>query len=428
MRSVTFHDRPSSLKPFDAEVLIAYVLAFIILLAGSPASAATKAEVYGHSKAATVLVVAIDDKSKSVSIGSGFIVNDDGLVITNAHVLEDSSRVFVYVGTQEVYTNAVTLVVDPDRDLAALRIPPTTGPSLILAAQAPPDGNEVMAIGYPRLTDILNMGFALHPTIVPGYINGIIQGRSRTKNRFAPFVQVTGHINQGSSGGPLVDVPSGEVIGMVVLQVPYLERARDRSGAGIGSVMIRSGIGYAIPTSVIHQWLGENQLVAEGQAPLPSEVRTGELLPSAGRSFATGHVLFTIAQILPKDVDLYNLAVYHYEAALELLPNDVRTLRHIGVAYAALGRFDDAIEAMTEAFEQEPNSAMLAYELGLAQEAKGLPAQALATWGSFLEHWKSLPDVEGWQVKIREAVVRTKTPLAAVVPVPVAVQVSVPAR
>ena len=428
MMSVIYHDRRHPLKGLHALSVAAYVLVHIVLLAASPATASTKAEIYGHSKAATVLVVAIDDKTKSVSIGSGFIVNGDGLVITNAHVIEDSSRVFVYVGTEQVYTNAVILVVDPDRDLAALRIPPATGPSLTLAAQAPPDGNEVMAIGYPRLTDILNMGFALHPTIVPGYINGIIQGRSRISARFAPFVQVTGHINQGSSGGPLVDVPSGEVIGMVVLQVPYLERARDRSGAGIGSVMIRSGIGYAIPISVIREWLGENQLVAEGQSPSPSEVRSGELLPSAGRSFATGHVLFTIAQILPKDVDLYNLAVYHYEAAVALRPHDAQFLRHIGVAYAALGRYDDAIVVMTEALGQEPNSAMLAYELGLAQEAKGLLAQALTTWGSFLEHSQSIPDVEGWQVKIREAVVRTKTPIAAVVPAPVAVQVSIPAR
>jgi hypothetical protein len=71
---------------------------------------------------------------------------------------------------------------------------------------------------------------------------------------------------------------------------------------------------------------------------------------------------------------------------------------------------------------------MLAYELGLAQEAKGLPAEALATWGSFLQHSKSLPDVEGWQVKIREAVVRTKAPITTGVAAPVAVQVSVPTR
>jgi hypothetical protein len=394
------------------------------MFAALPAGAATKAEVYGQAKASTVLVVAIDDKTKSVSLGSGFLVNKDGLVITNAHVIEDSSRILIYVGNEEVYANPTVLTVDPDRDLAAVRIPPQAAPALALALEVPPEGNDVMAVGYPRLTDILNMGFALHPTIVPGNLNGIIQGRSRTTYRFAPFVQVTGHINQGSSGGPLLDVPSGEVIGMVVLQVPYLERARDRSGAGIGSVMIRSGIGYAIPSTVIRQWLTENHLSAEGQPSSPVAAHTATLLPSAGRSFATGHVLFTIAQVLPKDVDLYNLAVYHYEGALALRPQDPRILRSVGVAYAALGRFDDAIVAITKALDKEPGSALFAYELGLAQEAKGLVAEAILTWRHFLDSESSAPDSEGWQVKISEAVSRVRTTMAAAPLVPTAIPIS----
>ena len=416
------------LPPFRSLLVTLTLLSFlIIILTALSAEAATRAEIYGQTKAGTVLVVSVDDKTNSVSIGSGFLVNRDGLVITNAHVLEDSSRVFIYVGNQEIYTNPIVVSIDPDRDLAALRIPPPSAPALMLATQTTPDGNDVMAVGYPRLTDVLNMGFALHSTIVPGTMNGIIQGRSRTSYRFAPFVQVTGHINQGSSGGPLVDVTSGEVIGMVVLQVPYLERARDRNGTGIGSVMIRSGIGYAIPATVIRQWLVENQLSAEGQSS-PASASPAELLPSAGRSFATGHVLFTIAQVLPKDSDLYNLAIYHYEAALALRPNDPKLLRHVGVAYAALGRFDDAIRAMTEAMGKEPASAMLAYELGLAQEAKGLTAEALTTWRNFLDSTKGAPDAEEWHVKIREAVTRMRTTIASVPSLPGATAISTKER
>ena len=405
MRSLSLNASQSGSFPLIPIAL--FLLGPLLIVTTLSARAATKAEIYGHAKAGTVLVVAIDDKTNSVSLGSGFLVNGDGLLITNAHVLEDNSRLLVYVGNQEVYSNPDIVAVDPDRDLAAIRIPLSSAPALTLAGQPTPEGNDVMAVGYPRLTDVLNMGFALHPTIVPGTMNGIIQGRSRTTYRFAPFVQVTGHINQGSSGGPLVDLTSGEVIGMVVLQVPYLERARDRNGAGIGSVMIRSGIGYAIPTTVIRQWLAENQLSAEGQSPLPASASMGELLPSADRSFVTGHIVFTIAQVLPKDSDLYNLALYHYEAAMALRPHDPRLLRQIGMAYAALGRFDDAIRAMVEALVKEPESAMLAYELGLAQEAKGLTSDALLTWRNFLDYAKTAPDAQGWRLKIREAVTRT---------------------
>src|SRR5439155_20437094 len=171
--------------------LVLFVVGTLLLFPPLPARAATKAEIYGHVKAGTVLVVAIHDKTDSVSLGSGFLVSGDGLLITNAHVLEDSSRLLVYVGNQEVYSNPAIVAVDPDRDLAAIRIPLSSTAALTLAGQPSPEGNDVMAVGYPRLTDVLNMGFALHPTIVPGTMNGIIQGRSRTTYRFAPFVQVT---------------------------------------------------------------------------------------------------------------------------------------------------------------------------------------------------------------------------------------------
>jgi hypothetical protein len=376
-------------------------------------SALTKAAVYRQTKAGTVLIVAIDHKTSSLAVGSGFLVNPEGLVVTNAHVLEDSSQILVYVGDQEIYDNPQIVTVDTDLDLAALRIPLTHHASLGLANEPASEGAEVMAVGYPRLTDVLNMGFALHPTIVPGSVNGIVQGRSRVKQKFASFIQITGHINQGSSGGPLVDLSSGEVAGMVVLQVPYLERARDRNGTGIGSVMLRSGIGYAIPATTINTWLVEHGLHAEVRSLIDPPVMSGDLVPSSERSFATGHLLHTIAKTLPKDADLYNLAIYHYEAAYALRPDDAKLLRHLGIAYATMGRLDDAIRVMREAVAHHPASGALVYELGLVQEAKGLRTDALNTWQNFLGRSNPAPDPDGWQDKMRMAVVRVKTGPAA---------------
>jgi S1-C subfamily serine protease len=371
--------------------------------------AATRAEVYRQAKSGTVLIVAIDHKTNSIAVGSGFLVNSEGLLVTNAHVLEDSSRILVYMRDQEIYDHAQIIAVDTDQDLAALQIPLSGSASLALASESVSEGAEVMAVGYPRLTDVLNMGFALHHTIVPASINGIVQGRSRIKQKFAPFIQMTGHINQGSSGGPLVDLSTGEVAGMVALQVPYLERARDRNGAGIGSVMLRSGIGYAIPASTIRRWLAENGLHAQGRVPAQPSSGSGDLVPSAQRSFATGHLINTIAKTLPKDADLYNLAIYHYEAALAVDPNDAKLVRHLGMAYLTMDRVDDAIRLMRDAVAHHPGSPALVYELGLAQEAKGLRADALNTWQNFLRRSNPAPDPDGWQDKMRTAVVRVKT-------------------
>ena len=66
-----------------------------------------------------------------------------------------------------------------------------------------------------------------------------------------------------------------------------------------------------------------------------------------------------------------------------------------------------SIRAMGEALDKEPESAMLAYELGLAQEAKGLTSDALLTWRNFLDYAKNAPDAQGWRLKIREAMTRT---------------------
>ena len=410
------HSLSNHLRRLNSAVL-RLTTSLLLLIIAVPAAAASRAEVYNHAKAGTVLIVAIDDKTNSVSLGSGFLINTNGLVVTNAHVLEDSSRVLVYVRNQQVYTSASIVTVDPDRDLAALRIPPSSARAMVLMDHPVADGSDVMAVGYPRLTDILNMGFALHPTIVPANVNGTIQGRSRTQYRYAPFIQITGLINQGSSGGPLVDLDSGEVAGMVVLQVPYLERARDRSGAGIGSVMIRSGIGYAIPSSVIRQWLAEKGLESRGELASSVPLASGaDLQPSADRSFATGHLIFTIAQVLPKDPDLYLLAIYHYQAALALHPQDANLMRHLGISYSALGRFDEAVEVMLNAFANEPTSAMVAYELGLAQEANGRGTDALATWRKFLEQASAVSDPEGWRVKMRDAVDRLNLSSAAAFP------------
>jgi len=119
--------------------------------------------------------------------------------------------------------------------------------------------------------------------------------------------------------------------------------------------------------------------------------------------------------VLPKDEDLYNLAVNHYETALSLRPNDPQILRQLGIAYAALGRLDDAIKTMRLALHDDPVSPLVVYELGLALEAKGLPQEAVTTWEGFLLHTNPPGDSEGFNLKIRQALARLK-PMSANAP------------
>ena len=255
------------------------IAAFVFLLVPTIAFAAPRSEVYRHAKAGTALIMAVDDKTHSLSLGSGFFVDQNGLLITNAHVIEDSTRLIVYVRDRIVVQSPKVVAVDPDLDLAALSVPASDVEALALTSTTPEEGSDVIAVGYPRMTDILNMGFALHPTVLTGNVNGMVQGRSRTKQQLTSMIQTTGHINLGNSGGPLVDAESGEVTGMVVLSVPYLERARDKSGTPLGSVKMKSGIGYSIPGPVIRRWLVSQGLTARAVA----KVGPGEPCGSPGR-------------------------------------------------------------------------------------------------------------------------------------------------
>lgn len=349
------------------------IAAFLLLTLAEPTHAGQREDIFRQAKAATALIVAVNDADHSISLGSGFFVDAKGLLVTNAHVIEENSRLYVYVRDQEVYRAPDVAAVDPDLDLAALRIQGAWVDPLTLAAENPQEGTEVIAVGYPRVTDILQMGFTLHATVVSETVSGLVQGQSRTKGRAAGFIQTTGLLNFGNSGGPLVRTDSGEVAGMVVTTVPYLERAKDRSGVAIGSVTMKSGISYSIPALVIQQWLDRNRLLSSPPQSLPWSQRPKptNVGAEANRSFATGHLLHTLAMVLHEDSDLMNLAVRHYEAAAVLRPSAPWITRNLGLAYATLGRWEQALEAYYKTLELTPNDPEVLTDAGLAWQRTG---------------------------------------------------------
>ena len=355
------------------------------LFAVSPVLAGQRAETVQHVKAATVLIVAINDSAHSVSMGSGFFLSDDGLVVTNAHVVEGGSHLLVYIRDRLVATSPKVLVIDGDADLAALRVPVDSPDILALSPENPLEGTDVMSVGYPRITDILQMGFALHSTVGSGMVSGMAQGRSRMNGRQAGFVQTTGILNFGNSGGPLVDADTGIVLGMVVTTVPYLERAKDRTGASIGSVSMKSGIGYSIPAPVIREWLSTHHLdIKFSAAQHVTRAGASSAEPEADRSFATGHLLHSIALALHNDADLLHLAIFHYETATTLKPDAPWMARNLGLAYADDGQWSRALQAYNKGLAFAPHDAALLTDAGLAWERTGDHGKAVESYRAAL--------------------------------------------
>ena len=160
---------------------------------------------------------------QSAALGSGFIIDEKGIVVTNNHVIQDADDIIVRVnGDQEFKANV--LGADPLMDIAVLQL--ETDEKFIPVAFGDSDrariGDWVLAIGNP---------FGLGGTVTAGIISA--RNRSIGLSRYEDFIQTDASINSGNSGGPLFDM-EGNVIG---INTAILGRN--------GSI----GIGFSIPSN-----------------------------------------------------------------------------------------------------------------------------------------------------------------------------------
>ncbi|MDC3243193.1 Do family serine endopeptidase [Candidatus Pelagibacter sp.] len=160
---------------------------------------------------------------KSAALGSGFIIDEKGIVITNNHVIQDAEDIVVRVGGDKEY-KATIVGQDPLSDIAVLKI--DSKEKFIPVNFGDSDkariGDWVIAIGNP---------FGLGGTVTAGIISA--RNRSIGLSRYEDYIQTDASINSGNSGGPLFDM-NGDVIGINTAIL----------GKG-GSI----GIGFSIPSN-----------------------------------------------------------------------------------------------------------------------------------------------------------------------------------
>ncbi len=158
--------------------------------------------------------------------GSGFILNKDGLILTNNHVINNAQRVEVKLSNTHTY-KARVLAVDKGHDLALLKIDnaPNLTPATLASSQGLVVGQRVYAIGNP---------FGLQGTMTRGIISAIRSIRGPEQNPIEDAIQTDASINPGNSGGPLLN-SRGEVIGITTMIA---------SNNGVDQ---SAGVGFAIP-------------------------------------------------------------------------------------------------------------------------------------------------------------------------------------
>jgi serine protease Do len=137
-----------------------------------------------------------------VGAGSGFIIEPDGYIITNHHVIEDADQIIVRLADRREY-EAELIGSDELSDIALIKIDETNLPTLKLGdSDKLKPGEWVAAIGSP---------FNFEQSITAGIVSA--KGRSNAAQQYVPFIQSDVAINRGNSGGPLLNM-DGEVVGI----------------------------------------------------------------------------------------------------------------------------------------------------------------------------------------------------------------------
>jgi len=149
--------------------------------------------------------------------GTGFVINKDGYVLTNQHVVEGASRLFVISSYLAQPIEAEVVFFDRQIDVALLRVRGLKLPPVTLTTVTPEKSDQVFAFGFPGLADYGSWeeieGIALDVTITDGVLSRIFDQPWAGNSTVITILQHNAQINPGNSGGPLIDL-CGRVIGI----------------------------------------------------------------------------------------------------------------------------------------------------------------------------------------------------------------------
>lgn len=213
-------------------------------------------------------------------LGSGFIIDRDGTILTNNHVIENAQKIVVTLQNNDRQFTATVIGRDPKTDLAVIKIDAKDG--LPVAPLGDSDrlqvGEWIAAMGSP---------FGLQNTITAGIVSA--KSRQIGAGPYDDFIQTDASINPGNSGGPLINM-QGEVVGINTAIF-------SRTGGNIG-------IGFAIPINVAKELLPELKTkgkVTRGWLGVTIQRVTPEIAESLGMANSKGALVAHVAPGSPAE-------------------------------------------------------------------------------------------------------------------------------
>ncbi|HSU77905.1 MAG TPA: trypsin-like peptidase domain-containing protein, partial [Burkholderiales bacterium] len=214
----------------------------------------------------------LPERQPRQGLGSGFIISEDGYILTNAHLVAEFDDVNVRLADAKREFKAKVVGLDKRSDVALIKVDAQGLPTAKLGSSAGLEpGDWVAAIGSP-------FGFA--NTITAGIVSA--KGRSLPDEMYVPFIQTDVAVNPGNSGGPLLNL-QGEVVG--INSMIY---------SGTGGYM---GVSFAIPIEValdVSRQLRSQGKVTRGRVGIGIQPMTTELARSFGLDAAAGAIIVSL--------------------------------------------------------------------------------------------------------------------------------------
>ena len=178
-------------------------------------------------------------EEKQNGVGSGVVISEEGVILTNLHVVQGSKKLMVTFA-DGFEAEATVVAVQPENDLAvikAVKIPDDLQPATLGSTAKLMPGDEVVAVGFP---------FGIGPSVSAGVISGMNREfRNEGASVLRGLIQFDAAANPGNSGGPLVNM-AGEVIG-VVTAILNPTSARTFIGIAFAATIESAGTALGVP-------------------------------------------------------------------------------------------------------------------------------------------------------------------------------------
>jgi Flp pilus assembly protein TadD len=343
------------IRSFLTTIYLSFIL--LLVLAVSHVNADVPDVVSEQKK--TVVTVYVNDKNgKHIATGRGFIVDQNGVVVTNCQVIvkwfEEVQNRLIAVMEGGVNLPIEDLISSKcANNLALFKVEGKGLPTVKLAKDYKPGrGEGIFVVGGPP---------ELETKISDGVVKSVLE-----KDR---LIQISVPVTPEMSGSPLLN-SKGEAIGAVTFLLKKGEN-----------------LNFAVPLKNVAKQLAKYRKLAKIKVPPP--------IPSTSRKPSVVSITKAKKEVVKKpddakayflhgcsyqELNMYKEAIKLYRQALKIKPDFVEVYINLGIAYYKLGKYSDSIDAYKEAIKLKPNSASLYGKLGATQIIKGRYSMARDTF------------------------------------------------